>query len=157
MTNLNDWSVADLLALYKRIEAHVSENPEPVFFLDYSEANGWDSEQNLEGDVIQFTEAEAKLLLFFLGREHDNRTMMIHLYSIAGHFRSLIKAKVNEAIPEPPKQWYNYLAAYRTNWTPEDKVKKEAKPGTIRLGKKIIEARVPFPKGNMNKHEDPPF
>ena len=30
-------------------------------------------------------------------------------------------------------------------------------PNTIRLGSKINESPVPFPKGNMNKHEDPPF
>lgn len=30
-------------------------------------------------------------------------------------------------------------------------------PNTIRLGSKINESPVPFPKGNMSKHEDPPF
>ena len=30
-------------------------------------------------------------------------------------------------------------------------------PNTIRLGSKINESPVAFPKGNMNKHEDPPF
>ncbi|HEX8657471.1 MAG TPA: replicative DNA helicase, partial [Hymenobacter sp.] len=30
-------------------------------------------------------------------------------------------------------------------------------PNTIRLGSKINESPVPFPKGNLNKHEDPPF
>ena len=30
-------------------------------------------------------------------------------------------------------------------------------PNTIRLGSKINEAPVPFPKGNTNKYEDPPF
>ena len=30
-------------------------------------------------------------------------------------------------------------------------------PNTIRLGSKINESPVPFPKGNINKHEDPPF
>ena len=30
-------------------------------------------------------------------------------------------------------------------------------PNTIRLGSKINESPVAFPKGNINKHEDPPF
>ena len=30
-------------------------------------------------------------------------------------------------------------------------------PNTIRLGSKINEAPVPFPKGNINKHDEPPF
>ncbi|MBF9237471.1 hypothetical protein I2I05_08675 [Hymenobacter sp. BT683] len=168
MTILNDWSAADLLDLYKRLEAHVSFNDEPLFTLDFDAGDdGFVSGQNSEGYMIKFTEAEAKLLLFFTGREFHSE-MVIHLYSIAGHFRSAAKAKVDEAIPEPPAKWYRYLNAFRTNWTPEDKEKKNGKakddelpaqfkPNTIRLGSKVKNSPVPFPKGNMNKHEDPPF
>ena len=39
----------------------------------------------------------------------------------------------------------------------EDEAGNGFAPNTIRLGSKINESPVPFPKGNVNKHEDPPF
>ena len=155
--NLNDWSVTELLDLYKRIEQHVTPNTEPVFFLDYDDEYGWCSNTNNDGDLLSFSTDEAQLIFLFTGREYLGEQMVIHLFSVSGHFRNAIKAKVDEAIPAaPPAKWYNYIKSFRTNWTPEDKdVPAKAKPN--RGGQKFKAETVPFPKGNVNKHEDPPF
>jgi hypothetical protein len=158
MKNLNDWSARDLLALYQRIEEHVAPNEEPLLVLEGDDPD-WQPRENAEGDRMALSADERQLLLFVTGREHDGNDLVFHLYSIAGPFRTLIKAKVEEAIPAPPKQWYNYLAAYRTKWKPEDKGTPNERPKSskIRSGARIKESPVPFPKGNMSEHDDPPF
>ena len=148
MTNLNDWSASDLLALYQRIDTHVSQDIEPIFCLDYNERHGWNSEQYGKADMIQFSKAEAKVIMLFSGQEYKGELLVIHLYSIAGQFRQAVKYKVDEAIPAPPAKWFSYIKSFKTNWTPEDKPKKEKT--------KIKESAIPFPKGN-SIHEDPPF
>jgi len=157
--NLHDWSVTDLLALYKSIDAHASGNPEPIFSLCYSESSGWNSEQNSLGDQIEFTEREACLIMLFSGQEWNGNQLFIHLYSIAGQFRQAARHKLEKEIPAPPAKWFNYLKGYRTNWTPEDKVKPEPKEKNpiIRRGSKINEAPVPFPKASTARYEEPPF
>lgn len=118
MINLHDWSVADLLDFYNRLEEHTSVNPSPLFFLDYTEKEGgWHSCCNAEGNVLQFAEYEAKLLLFFAGREYCNKQITIHLNSVAGQFRGLIKEKVDQAIPGPSQKWYQHINSYREVWS----------------------------------------
>lgn len=159
MKNLNDWSVADLLALHQRLEANVAVNPEPMFgLLYYTASKEWRVEPNADGENMPLTEAEAKLIMFFAGREYQAPGLLIHLYSISGHFRTAIKAKVDEAIPAPPDKWYRYINAFRTNWTPEEKEPKkaEAKPSKVRASQKINEFAVPFPNSN-SFGEEPPF
>lgn len=116
MKDLKDWTIPELLDLYKRLDEEASDASRIVMFAQNEEDVDEDGNGNggWKGHQQKFTNEEIRLVLSFAGERyyHDNLPM-IHLYAVTGHFRIALEDKLYKAVPPAPLDWALHLVDYK--------------------------------------------